>query len=259
MLILSANNVADISANWAFGSIDEYKKYANEMVDRIGLKSVNVDDASGFSPSTVGTAEDLVKLGDYALKNPIIAEIVSQESIDLPDGTSKINTNAFLNYNNNGVIGIKNGLTDEAGGVLLAGAIRQVEGKKLVIITAVMGSEKYFDSQKDAVGLIEPTVDLLQHQAEIKAGSSAGYLNVPWIGKVPIIIKNDIKMDSFINAINKAELNVRPINSPKNKGDNVGTLVIYNSDGTAITTDLAVDKDIQKPEPYWKIKNPLKF
>ena len=111
MLILSANNIADITANWAFGSQEQYLSYANDMVQREGLKSIHLDDASGLSPKTVASAEDLIRLGELALDNPTIAEIVAQESIDLPDGTNKINTNVFLNYEDNGVIGIKNGLT----------------------------------------------------------------------------------------------------------------------------------------------------
>ncbi|MEZ6331278.1 MAG: hypothetical protein R3B12_04715 [Candidatus Saccharimonadales bacterium] len=56
---------------------------------------MHIDDASGLSPKTISSAEDLVRLGEYALDNPVIADIVAQESIDLPEGTQKINTNVF--------------------------------------------------------------------------------------------------------------------------------------------------------------------
>ncbi len=63
ILIPSANNIAETTARWAFGSIDEYVAYANQFVKTLGMSHTHVADASGFSPQTTSTAEDLVLLG----------------------------------------------------------------------------------------------------------------------------------------------------------------------------------------------------
>jgi len=252
MLIVSANNIADITAQWAFGSTEAYLSYANNMLAQYGLSSMHVDDASGLSPKTVASAADLVRLGELALDNAIISEIVAQESINLPDGTRKINTNVFLNYENNGVVGIKNGLTDEAGGVLLAAAKKSVNSKDIVIITVVMGSERYFDAQKDAIGLIEPTVKALSGEATIESGTVVGYYDVPWMGMVPIKTKEKITLDSWTRALDESRIRLRPLTYHVAAGDSVGTIIVPNNDGKEITYEVILDSAVAGPSAKWR-------
>jgi D-alanyl-D-alanine carboxypeptidase (penicillin-binding protein 5/6) len=257
-LILSANNMADKLAIWAFGSVGNYVTYANEMLKQQGFETLHVDDASGFSPNTVGTASDLIKLGDLAMKNPIITEIVATETIALPNGTQKANTNTFLNYQNNGVVGIKNGLTDEAGGVLLASAKRQVEGQELTIITAVMGSRPFMQSQKDAVALIDPTVKALSGQATIKKGTTIGFYSLPWGGKVDVVTVSDIQFNKWSNVINGTSVNMFAIVEPKNSGDKVGSLQVTSDTGEIISSDVELASSINAPNIKWKLLNPIR-
>ena len=253
MLILSANNIADISAKWAFGSVDEYTAYANDMVKKMGLSTMHIDDASGLSPKTISSAEDLVRLGEYALDNPVIADIVAQESIDLPEGTQKINTNVFLNYQGNGVIGIKNGLTDEAGGVLLAAAKRTVDNTQLTIISVVMGSERYFDSQKDAVALIDPTVSALSGSASIAAGTVVGHYDVPWGENADVITKEPITLNKWTNALDASYVELYPITTTTQKGTVVGKLTVPQDGANASEAQIMLDSDVNNPSTKWRI------
>ena len=253
MLILSANNIADITANWAFGSQEQYLSYAIDMVQREGLKSIHLDDASGLSPKTVASAEDLIRLGELALDNPTIAEIVAQESIDLPDGTNKINTNVFLNYEDNGVIGIKNGLTDEAGGVLLTAAKRVIDSKEITVLAVVMGSQRYFDSQKDAVALIDMTVPALSGAANIAAGTTVGYYDVPWAGTVEVITKDSITLDKWTRALDPSAVSIQPFSGGVKEGEIVGTIRIQDASGVEKTYDLALASTIKEPSIKWRI------
>ncbi len=255
MLILSANNVADITANWAFGSKEQYLAYANSMVQREGLKSIYLDDASGLSPKTVASAEDLIRLGELALNNPVIAEIVAQESIELPDGTKKINTNVFLNYENNGVIGVKNGLTDEAGGVLLAAARRTIDSKELIILTVVMGSQRYFDSQKDAVGLIDATTQALSGAATIAAGTTIGYYDVPWAGKVEIKTKDPILLDKWTQALDESRIAIAPLKGRAKENTVVGTINVVDASGSEKSHEIILVKTVQEPSMGWRMSS----
>lgn len=255
MLILSANNIADITAKWAFGSNDAYIAYANNMLKQYGLQHIHVADASGMSPSTVATSADLVRLGEKALHNPIIAQIVAQETIALPDGTEKINTNVFLNYEGNGVIGIKNGLTDEAGGVLLAAANRTINDKQIVIISVVMGSPKYFDSQKDAVGLIDPTLQALQQPARVEAGERIGHYTVPWLGDVAIVTKDSIELGSWTNVLDSASLHVEPATKTFQKDDSVGSITVLDTVGNKKDYQVVVESAIESPSLKWRFAN----
>jgi D-alanyl-D-alanine carboxypeptidase (penicillin-binding protein 5/6) len=154
LLVPSSNNMADTLADWAFGSNEEYVEFANNYVKQLGLANTYIADPSGFSPKNVSTASDLVLLGEQALSNPVIAEIVAQWEVNLPLAGLKYNTNRFLDYKNNGVIGIKSGETDEAGGTYLAAAEYIIDGKPIIIIAVVLGAPNHFAAQKDAMPLL---------------------------------------------------------------------------------------------------------
>lgn len=141
MLIASDNNMADILVERIFGSREAYVSYANDMLRRMKQSQTVVDDASGFSPQTVSTPSDMVALGIAALKNPVIAEIVAQPQAQILGDRYPIykNTNELLGED--GVIGIKTGITREAGGCLLfAARFTTKDGKEKTIVGVVMGS-----------------------------------------------------------------------------------------------------------------------
>jgi serine-type D-Ala-D-Ala carboxypeptidase (penicillin-binding protein 5/6) len=163
MLIASDNNMADILAERIFGSKDAYVSYAQEMLKRMGLSRTVVADASGFSPATASTPSELVAIGIAALKNPVIAEIVAQRQVQIPEGIIT-NTNQLLGAD--GVIGIKTGTTHEAGSCLLfAARYAAGDGQKVTIVGVIMGdtdptslfsdSRKLLTSAKQGFGLVE--------------------------------------------------------------------------------------------------------
>jgi len=163
MLIASDNNMADILAERIFGSMDAYVSYAQDMLNRMGLSRTVVADASGFSPDTASTPSELVAIGIAALKNPVIAEIVAQPQVQIPEGIIT-NTNQLLGAD--GVIGIKTGTTNEAGSCLLFAARYAAEdGQEVTIVGVIMGdtdatslfsdSRKLLTSAKQGFGLVE--------------------------------------------------------------------------------------------------------
>lgn len=139
LLLPSSNNMADTLAIWAFGSVDAYSDYANELARSLGMTQSDFADASGFSPETVSTAEDLIKLGQKAMQNPVIAQIVGQKSAIIPVAGTIHNTNALLDTP--GINGLKTGNTDEAGGVFMGARIANLpSGETVQIISVVMGA-----------------------------------------------------------------------------------------------------------------------
>jgi D-alanyl-D-alanine carboxypeptidase (penicillin-binding protein 5/6) len=161
MLMPSANNFADTTATWAFGSLQDYSKYANDMVKRLGLKDTVVGpDGSGLNPNTKSTASDLVKIGELALKNPVIADIVSSKFAYIPVAGSIPNYNSLVD--SNGFSGIKPGDSIEAGNTLLFSVKQTVKGKNVNVIGAILGSEGYKASNIGAVQIVESIKDDLK-------------------------------------------------------------------------------------------------
>ncbi|HSX27887.1 MAG TPA: hypothetical protein VLF60_00355 [Candidatus Saccharimonadales bacterium] len=155
MLLPSANNIADTSAVWAFGSLDNYRTYASTMLQQMKLTDTKVGkDASGLDPSTTSTAHDLVLLGEIALKNPVIAEIAaSKETSDIPVAGVMPNYNRLVTQH--GYTGLKLGDSDEAGITLMISTDYTFKGKPVTLVGAVMGADRAFGPQDSTYDFME--------------------------------------------------------------------------------------------------------
>lgn len=137
ILLPSSNNMADTMVDRYFSSMDSYVSYANTFLASHGLHNTVVADASGFSPESKSTPSDLIKLGQLALQNPVIKEIVAQKSASIAIAGDIPNYNSLINEAV--VIGIKPGATDEAGYCLLfAAELPDATGKNHTLIAITM-------------------------------------------------------------------------------------------------------------------------
>jgi D-alanyl-D-alanine carboxypeptidase (penicillin-binding protein 5/6) len=125
LMLPSANNFAETLGRWVAGGHDAFVARLNQRAARLGMASTHFDDPSGFSPRTVSTAADLVRLGRAVLDLPALAEIVATAQAALGDGTALTNLDSLLG-SVPGWLGIKTGETPQAGGCLLFAARRTV-------------------------------------------------------------------------------------------------------------------------------------
>jgi D-alanyl-D-alanine carboxypeptidase (penicillin-binding protein 5/6) len=121
LLLPSANNIAETLAVWVAGSESAFVADLNTEARTLGMTQTVFADASGFSPQTVSTAADLLKLGQAALANPTLAALVATHSAVMPDGSTIQNLDTDLSTVP-GWLGIKTGSTSQAGGCLLFAA-----------------------------------------------------------------------------------------------------------------------------------------
>lgn len=154
MLMMSANNMTDSLTVWAFGSMDEYKKYANDMIKSMGLKNTTVDDASGFSPLTESTSEEMARIGLEYMKNPVLREIATKPNAIIPVAGTIPNYNAALNEP--GVYGIKVGDTDEAKRCFMIANVQNVDSdKENISVAVILGAETLQTAMIDAKQLLK--------------------------------------------------------------------------------------------------------
>ncbi|MGI5146367.1 D-alanyl-D-alanine carboxypeptidase family protein [Plantactinospora sp. CA-294935] len=137
VLLPSANNMARILAAWDSGSVAAFVAKMNATADALGMKDTHYTDPSGLDPGTVSTAVDQVILARKAMELPAFAEIVAQKKATLPVAGEVKNYNSLVGRD--GVVGIKTGSTDEAGGCLVFAAVVRVGGRKITIVGAVLG------------------------------------------------------------------------------------------------------------------------
>src|SRR5690606_12618891 len=107
-------------AGWAYGSQSGFLAAARGWLEANGLEHTTIVEPTGIDARNVSTPRDLLALGRLAMANPVIAEIVASETLDVPGLERRSNTNTLLGVS--GVHGIKTGTLDGAGSNLLFSA-----------------------------------------------------------------------------------------------------------------------------------------
>ena len=153
ILLVSANNMADSLAIWAFGSIDGYHQAARQWLNKNNLANTIVGgDASGFSSETKSTPTDLCKIMLLATKQPALVEILSANTATLPTGEVLQSTNRLLGQN--GIFAGKTGYTDEAGRGLMVASHQQIGNVQLTTAAISLSNGSYdaaFDTTNQLV------------------------------------------------------------------------------------------------------------
>ncbi len=154
LLIPSANDAALTLARVAGGgSVDNFVEQMNIKAQDMGLKNSHFANPHGLDQDGLySSAADLALIAKNALANPTIAEIVGTKettvtSIDGSISHNLKNTNQLLDSYLS-VYGVKTGLTDNAGQVLITAASNKDNEK---IICVVLGSNDRFQDSKSLI------------------------------------------------------------------------------------------------------------
>jgi D-alanyl-D-alanine carboxypeptidase (penicillin-binding protein 5/6) len=253
MMLVSANNVADSLTYWAFGSEEEYLVAANEWLAKNGFTSTKVADASGLSPASVSTANELVKLAMLADKSSVLQSIFSNKEAQFP-GVGKIsNTNTLLGIN--GIYGMKTGHTTEAGANLLFVSKYKLGANEKTIYGVVLGQtdDGLFQTAK---ALNDSAQDNIGKVVVLAKGTIVGQVTSRWGATANIILTNDLTTADW-----KDENDSRvAINALNNLG---GMTAVASGQKVGVATvgfeevDVVTYETLRAPDFIWRITNPF--
>ena len=257
ILLPSANNIADSLAIWAFGSLPAYQDAAKQYLAQHDLTQTQIgSDASGYSPSTVSSAQDLVKVGELAMGNPVLASIVSQASVD---GFPVVNTIKNVNWllGTDGIVGVKTGNTDQAGGVYVSASRVTVNAQPLTIVTAVTGLPSLAAALNQSLPLIQSSQASFQPVSFAKSGTTLGRYPLPWGGSVLAAIDKNISLKTWAGKDPVTKVSLLPISLSTRAGSTVGQLHITIN--TAQHYDFAIKLRSQPGPPSlgWRLRHPF--
>ncbi len=136
LLLPSANNVAELLADYDAGSAGAFVARMNATARRLGMTSTTYTDPSGYGAGTVSTASDQLKLAVVALRLPVFAKIVDESSADLPVAGRVTNYDGLVGHD--GYVGIKTGSDRAAGGCFVFAKRVTVAGRRLTVVGAVL-------------------------------------------------------------------------------------------------------------------------
>jgi serine-type D-Ala-D-Ala carboxypeptidase (penicillin-binding protein 5/6) len=261
MLLPSADNIADSLATWAFGSLDNYKVYASQYLQSHALTSTYVGiDASGFDPSSMSTASDLVKIGELSLQNPVLAQIVAQPSASgIPVVGTIRNVNTLLGQDN--IVGIKTGNTNQAGGVFVSASKVNVNQQPVTVLTAIMGAPSLWRVLNDSQPLInaaQANFSIPTSISSIHTGSVVGEYIVPWSKqKIEAVSSGDIQAESWKGTEVSGSIKLSSISFSTKQGQSVGTITTSDSLlKTNTITNVTINATPTKPSRWWVIFHP---
>ncbi len=258
MLLPSANNIADSLAIWAFGSLNAYSAAANQYLESHGLTGTHVGtDASGLDPSTTSTARDMIRIGELVMQIPVMAQIVGQPNAgNIPVAGTVNNVNFLLGSYN--IIGIKTGNNDQDGGAFVSASRVTVNGKPVVIVTALMGSPTLFQALKDSTPLIRSAQANFKPAVIIKPGTVAGGYQLPWGGSVSAVAGRELSLSGWAGSDIPFTVSLRPIPADAQAGRIVGTLTVKES---AVTKRISIPIILKaaplKPSLSWRLLHPF--
>lgn len=249
MLVVSANNIADTLAVWSYGSMEGYTKASNEYFKSVGMTQTTVADASGFSPETKSTAHDLTLAAQMLMNDPILAKIVSQTSITIGSMTLR-STNTLLG--SNGVVGVKTGNTDEAGGCFVLATKYDLDSEHSVtVISVVMGATNVPEAMQTAQRLITQAKQGFALKTLVAKGTVVADYNIPWSDTAKAVTNKDIIGVVWLPDQPTIKVELNPIKVGAAATD-VGT-VYANVGRETISSAVSLDKALTEAPISWRL------
>ncbi len=251
LMLPSASNFAVMLAQWDQGSVPAFLSRMNARAAALSMTSTHYADVSGFSPATVSTAPDLITVARTAMRIPVFAEVVAQTQATLPVAGVIHNLNTLLGRD--GVIGIKTGHTDQAGGCLVFAADFTIDGRAVRVYGAVMGQPNFLTGAlAAATSLLNALRPALHTRAIIVRGMVVGHFRTAWGVAGDIVAGRSLSwlvLDGTIIARSE-RLTVLQPGLPS--GLQVGTLRVTAA-GQAADVPVRTSAPITGPDPGWRL------
>jgi len=255
MLLESANNYAESLAAWAYGSEGAFVAAATTWLADHGLTSTAIDEPTGVSPSNRSSVADLIQLGKLALADPVVAEIVSTASMEVPEIGLIENRNELLGID--GIDGIKTGTLDEAGSCLLFAQDHVVGSHTITIVGVVLGGPDH-DTIDAAIQSLLAEVNAGFREVQLTtAGEEFATYETPWGDAASAVATQDSSVALWSATPVTLEARIDPLHLA-DAGAAVGELV-FTAGMHTVTVPLALSATIDDPGPWWRLTNPGKL
>jgi len=259
LLLPSADNIAELLADWQAGSEPAFVGEMNQLAKSLRLNHTHFADSSGLDPDSVSSARDLVSLATTAMSNPVFASIVALPTAFLPLAGTVRNYNPLLGKD--GVVGIKTGWTSAALGCLVFASRQTVGGHPVQLIGAVTGqpggpASGLVAAAAAATALIASASGELQWVSLPLPGATVGRLESAWAGSSAIRVAEPVQLPAPSGARLKLSLAFHRLRAPISRGARVGTMSLTTPGGSTIRQSLISARTVPEPSWRWRLLRP---
>jgi D-alanyl-D-alanine carboxypeptidase (penicillin-binding protein 5/6) len=253
MLLGSSNNHADALARWAFGSVDKYIVAANAWLTANGYPGTVVVDATGLAAGSVGTASELALLSAKAFADPVIAEIMAQDTATVPGNRQVENLAAYRA--DDGIVGLSRSFTDDAGLCFLFQAVVPAGDGTITLSGAFLREPDYDTLDADLTALVESAASNLTKTVIVAKGDSFVKYTTPWGDTASgVALTTESRMLWLTQPVTH-EVTAKPV-TLESAGAKVGTVIFHTQSGD-IPVLLELDSRISDPGPLWRLTHPV--
>lgn len=256
LLVHSANDAANVLAEYVGGSIPSFVTMMNTKIDELGLSDTHFTNPYGLQDDDhYTTAHDLAVIMQYCLKDDNFRKISGQASCTISatnksdirryDSTNESLIAGNSNYYSNLIVG-KTGYTSAAGGCLVSAAY----DNNLELIGIILNSNERFKDTKKLYnyGYSNYSLKNIVNQndvvtsIEVKNGKlNNKKLNLLVCEDIPVLANNEDDLSSISPEIVLNE----SITAPIEEGQTLGK-ISYNVNGITYTTDLIAANSVEK-------------
>jgi D-alanyl-D-alanine carboxypeptidase (penicillin-binding protein 5/6) len=228
LLVHSANNFADVLANWDAGSVTAFVARMNAEAVRLGMTHTHYADSNGLNSQSVSTAGDQLRVAMAAMTIPTFAAVVAQTSIVLPIAGEI--PNYVSSIGTDGIVGVKSGFTQAAMGCLVMAARRQVSGRTVLVMAAVTGQPGLdpLDAASSAdVALIDAAAAALRERPIVADHLDAADVRMAWHrAGVPAYTAQAVTMLAWPGDHVQTTFTAAPVKVGDQAGTLAGTIVV---------------------------------
>jgi len=251
LMLPSASNFADILATWDAGSSSAFVGRMNVRAGALAMAQTRYADASGFSPQTVSVPTDLIRLARTAMAIPVFKQIVGQSQATLPVAGVVHNLDTLLGKD--GVIGVKTGHTDQAGGCFVFAAEVVVQGQTVRIYGAVMGQPGQLPGAFAAtIPLVRAVAASLHlHRLTGPADIVAEYRSA-WGTRARVAPASEVALVTYDGIEVHRSVALREVSAALPSGTVVGTVVLLAGE-QRVSVPLRTVEPMTEPGLSWRL------
>ena len=252
LLLPSASNFADLLASWDAGSVPAFVARMNTRATALDMSATHYADVSGFSAQSVSIPMDLIILARTAMRLPVFAQIVAQAQASLPVAGVIRNLDTLLGHD--GVIGIKTGHTDQAGGCFVFAADVEIGGQTARIYGAVLGQPSALAGAFSATAaLIQAIAPVLQRRTVVRKGDVVASYRTAWDESGQIVAGESAAAWVLLDgAVISRRVALMPLPPALAAGTQVGTLTV-SAPGHQADVPLVTTQAINGPDIGWRL------
>ncbi|WP_092960407.1 D-alanyl-D-alanine carboxypeptidase family protein [Falsiroseomonas stagni] len=247
VIVQSGNDACIVLAEGISGSETQFAELMNETARRIGLRSSNFRNSTGWpDPEHRMTSRDLATLARRIITDfPEYYRFYNERSFRWNDITQE-NRNPALGRVP-GADGLKTGHTEEAGYGLTASAMRG--NRRLILVVNGLGSMR--QRAEESERLFEWAFREFENVVVFRAADTVEEVPV-YLGErptVPLVAGRDLVLTLPRQWRRNLQVRVRfdaPVPAPVTKGQGIGTLLISGQGVPEMTVPLIAGADVER-------------